>query len=262
MAATSAEIYFASLLNDSKRKGIVAALIKNMASMGITNPYIQAGILSVASKESNFTPRNESTYATTPVSRIRAVFGSKLATYTDAEIERLKKDDYSFFNAVYGGRFGNAANEGYKYRGRGFNQLTFKANYQNVGSKIGVDLVSNPDKVNEIDTATKVLIQYFKDSFATAQAKGILKSRYGAAHINDFKDLNTATLAAYMANAGWPSTPNPPDYTGGKQLAFDRSISFLNIVKENPVKTSIGGVVFFTGLILTIATIRNNNSNK
>ncbi len=259
MANAAIQAYFSELFSDSKRKTVVAALIKNMAKMGITNTYIQAGILSVASKESNFTPRNEASYSTTPVIRIRAVFGSKLAAYTDAELERLKKDDYSFFNAVYGGRFGNGANEGYKYRGRGFNQLTFKANYQSVGSKIGVDLVSNPELVNDVDTATKVLIQYFKDSFATAQAKGILK-RYGAQHINDFKDLNTATLAAYMANAGWPSTPNPPDYTGGKQLAFDRSISFLNIVKENPVKTSIGGVIFFSGLALLIATIRKHNN--
>jgi|LauGreDrversion4_2_1035121.scaffolds.fasta_scaffold43876_5 putative chitinase len=50
-------------------------------------------------------------------------------------------------NAAYGGILGNAMNEGYKYRGRGFVQITGKDNYKRVGEIIGVDLVNNPDLI-------------------------------------------------------------------------------------------------------------------
>jgi putative chitinase len=51
---------------------------------------------------------------------------------------------------VYGGRMGNGdepTGEGYKFRGRGYIQLTGKSNYTKFGNFIGEDLVSNPDLV-------------------------------------------------------------------------------------------------------------------
>jgi putative chitinase len=53
-------------------------------------------------------------------------------------------------NKVYGGRMGNAdesSGEGWKYRGRGIKQLTGKENYQRCSEALGVDLVSDPDKL-------------------------------------------------------------------------------------------------------------------
>ena len=51
---------------------------------------------------------------------------------------------------VYGNRMGNgdeASKEGYKFRGRGYIQLTGKANYTNFTKFIGEDCVANPDLV-------------------------------------------------------------------------------------------------------------------
>jgi putative chitinase len=51
---------------------------------------------------------------------------------------------------VYGSRMGNGdetSKEGWKYRGRGFLQVTGKQNYQILGDFLNVDLVSNPDLV-------------------------------------------------------------------------------------------------------------------
>jgi len=51
---------------------------------------------------------------------------------------------------VYGSRMGNGSEEtkeGYKYRGRGYIQLTGKSNYESFGKDIGVDLKTSPDLV-------------------------------------------------------------------------------------------------------------------
>lgn len=51
---------------------------------------------------------------------------------------------------VYGGRMGNgdeSTKEGWKFRGRGYIQLTGKSNYTKFGNSIGVDIASNPDVV-------------------------------------------------------------------------------------------------------------------
>jgi putative chitinase len=53
-------------------------------------------------------------------------------------------------NMVYGGRMGNGdknSGDGYKFRGRGFIQLTGKTNYKAYGDYIGVDLITNPSLV-------------------------------------------------------------------------------------------------------------------
>jgi putative chitinase len=51
---------------------------------------------------------------------------------------------------VYGGRMGNGdetTKEGFKFRGRGYIQLTGKSNYTNFAKFIGEDTVANPDLV-------------------------------------------------------------------------------------------------------------------
>ena len=53
-------------------------------------------------------------------------------------------------NIVYSNRIGNgdrASGEGWKFRGRGYIQLTGKVNYKAFGDYIGVDLIKEPDLV-------------------------------------------------------------------------------------------------------------------
>jgi peptidoglycan L-alanyl-D-glutamate endopeptidase CwlK len=57
----------------------------------------------------------------------------------------------------------NAEGDGAKYKGRGFVQLTGRANYERFGPIIGVpDLANNPDKANEPRTAAKLLAAFLK----------------------------------------------------------------------------------------------------
>lgn len=60
------------------------------------------------------------------------------------------KQPQKIANKIYANRMGNgdeASGDGYKFRGRGYIQLTGKNNYDAFGKSIKVDLVTSPDKV-------------------------------------------------------------------------------------------------------------------
>ena len=64
--------------------------------------------------------------------------------------ESYAKQPEKIASRVYGNRMGNgdeSSKEGYKFRGRGYIQLTGKANYTSFTKFIGEDCVSNPDLV-------------------------------------------------------------------------------------------------------------------
>jgi len=91
------------------------------------------------------------------------------------------------FDIVYGNRLGNdQPNDGSTYKGRGLIQLTGKANYKAVGDIIGVDLVANPELINEPQYAAAAAMAYLslagKDFFA--------------------KDVTQASLAKTVGHSG------------------------------------------------------------
>lgn len=47
--------------------------------------------------------------------------------------------------------------DGKSWLGRGFVQITHKANYQKLGSAIGIDLVGDPDRAMDLDVANKIM---------------------------------------------------------------------------------------------------------
>lgn len=64
--------------------------------------------------------------------------------------ESYARNPEKIASKVYGNRMGNGdetTKEGFKFRGRGYIQLTGKDNYISFGQAINEDLVSNPDKV-------------------------------------------------------------------------------------------------------------------
>jgi putative chitinase len=64
--------------------------------------------------------------------------------------ESYARNPEKIASKVYGGRMGNGdetTKEGFKFRGRGYIQLTGKQNYTNFAKFIGEDTVSNPDLV-------------------------------------------------------------------------------------------------------------------
>lgn len=149
---------------DSVQKQNISLLLDEMKKNGINNPYTQIGILSVISKESNFRPKGEQSYANTSNSRIRKIFGSRVAKYSDAELDRLKQNPKDFFNVVYAKTVGNqGGDDGWTYRGRGFNQLTGIKNYEKYGRMAGLgdDLVKNPMLLDDPKISAKVALAFF-----------------------------------------------------------------------------------------------------
>ncbi len=69
---------------------------------------------------------------------------------TEAIANAYARQPQKIASKVYANRMGNgteASGEGYKFRGRGYIQLTGKENYTAFGKSIGEDILSNPDVV-------------------------------------------------------------------------------------------------------------------
>jgi predicted chitinase len=222
----------------AEQKSNVLGLIESMKKNGITNTMIQAGILAVISKESTFVPKSEKDYSGTDNDRIRAIFGTRVKKLTDAELTKLKKDPKAFFDLIYGDRYENGPDEGYKYRGRGFNQLTFKSNYRKTSERIGIDLVAKPDRLNEVPVATEAVISFFKEKFAAAPKSKL--ELHDMTDINSAKTVEDAVNAAYHANTGWGKTKEQivNEKTGGYKKAIDRVGEFYQLTSG---KISLSG---------------------
>jgi predicted chitinase len=122
-------------------------------------------------------------YSKTSNARIRGIFKSATAGKSDEEINAMKSSPESMAEAVYGkdtkiGRgMGNIEpGDGFKYRGRGYIQLTGKSNYAAASQAIFGDdtLVKNPDLVNDPKIAADVVAWYMERGKAgMAKAMGI-----------------------------------------------------------------------------------------
>jgi putative chitinase len=79
---------------------------------------------------------------------------------TDKKFQAISEYGARSYFYKYDGRkdLGNTvAGDGYKFRGRGFVQLTGRTNYTNAARHTGVDLVNNPDLALTTESAVKIM---------------------------------------------------------------------------------------------------------
>jgi len=125
---------------------VIAQIPATAAKFNITNPLRLAHFLAQCGHESGgFKAVQENlNYSADGLKKIFGkYFPGDLATSYARNPEKIA-------SRVYGSRMGNgdeSTGEGYKYRGRGYIQLTGKSNYTNFAKFIGEDTVGNPDLV-------------------------------------------------------------------------------------------------------------------
>jgi predicted chitinase len=155
--------------------GTKSLVIAALLAAGISSKA-QANILANVEEESGFKPRSEdlARYSGKTLFRLygpRGVEGGqptnggnkvRFNTIEDAN-QLVAKGPEAVGDVIYGGRMGNnSPGDGFKYRGRGFIQITGKDMYKQIGAAIGEDLVANPDLANDPKIAAKIVPAFFK----------------------------------------------------------------------------------------------------
>jgi putative chitinase len=179
-------------------------------------------------------------------------FNSQTAQMYERQPERIA-------NRVYANRMGNGPEEsgdGYRYRGRGFIQLTGKVNYAAAGRALGLDLVNNPDLAAEATNASKIAIWYFKKNMGritnwadTAQITQIVNG--GLNGLADRQREFQKYLAKYQGGgtmvAGGPATGrevamNSTDVAAAKKnIQSGGNVSIVNVNNTTQITTAANG---------------------
>ena len=126
---------------------VIAMLPDTIAKFELNTPLRLAHFLAQAGHESGgFKAVNENlNYG---AKGLRGIFGKYFPTDEKAALYERKPEKIA--NLVYGSRMGNGAEatgEGYKFRGRGYIQLTGKDNYKAFDAVVPENLLETPDLV-------------------------------------------------------------------------------------------------------------------
>jgi putative chitinase len=125
---------------------VIAQIPDTSSKFNITNPLRLAHFLAQCGHESGGF-KSVSENLNYSAKGLTGTFGKYFDATTAAQYEKKPE---MIASRVYGGRMGNgdeASKEGYKFRGRGYIQLTGKSNYTNFAKFIGEDTIANPDLV-------------------------------------------------------------------------------------------------------------------
>ena len=125
---------------------VIAQIPDTAKKFNITNPLRLAHFLAQCGHESGGF-KSVSENLNYSADGLKKIFGKYFPGNLN---ESYAKQPEKIASRVYGGRMGNgdeSTGEGFKFRGRGYIQLTGKQNYTNFAKFIGEDTVSNPDLV-------------------------------------------------------------------------------------------------------------------
>jgi len=145
----------------SLAEGIAASAAKVFDAFGLKDAAEQADFMAQVSAETGGGASVEENlnYSAT---RLHQVWPSRFPTVASAV--PYAYSPRALADRVYGNRGGNApgTDDGYKFRGRGGIQITFKDNYVFVGKVAGIDLFNHPEIAVSPEHFLEVACAYWK----------------------------------------------------------------------------------------------------
>lgn len=150
----------------------------------INTPLRLQHLLAQIDAESNMIPQSENLNYSSE--RLRKVFPKYFPTISISNL--YSGNPTKIANKIYANRMGNgdeSSGDGFKYRGRGFIQLTGKNNYLLLSKHTGLDFVSNPDLLLEESNSLISAIWYWNSN-----------------NLNKFADLDDLDSISDIINIG------------------------------------------------------------
>ncbi|GGJ19586.1 glycoside hydrolase family 19 protein [Deinococcus roseus] len=172
-----------------KQPDVTAAKLQHAADQyGINTTLRLAHWLAQLTAESGLVPQEENLNYS--AKRLCQVWPSRFPSLQAAQ--SCAMNPQALGNTVYGGRMGNTQpGDGFKYRGRGFIQLTGRSNYTRYSQLTGFDLVNDPDLLLQIGVSAQTAAAFWQDHHINAMA--------------DRNDLQAVTRAINGGLIGLPS---------------------------------------------------------
>jgi predicted chitinase len=165
---------FAKDINSSSAQAGIAALKAACAKYGLTSPNAIAALLGIAGGECRWRLVEENFNYSAP--RLLQVFPSVFKGDQALAQQYAGNPNNSLPEFLYGSQtakgrgLGNTQpGDGAKFIGRGYIQLTGRANYTRYGNMIGKDLLSNPELLSDPTIAAEVSVKYMLDRVKAPQ---------------------------------------------------------------------------------------------
>ena len=184
--------------------------VKAWAKENISDPVKASAFVATVEAETGNNVLTETSYTlqraievfVNPYARSNGTFGPRM-TARLAELNALPKGSNgqpngdAIFDVVYGNRqdLGNTqVGDGSRFKGRGLIQLTGRSNYEAIGKILGIDLISNPELVNDPKYAAPAAMAYltsknnssfFLDTLTRDKLQGIVGHSGGTTEAQD-----------------------------------------------------------------------------
>lgn len=142
-------------------------VLSDAYAAGIRSPRELANFMAQVTHESNGLNRLQEGFRYTKgIAQIpvEAAWRQGAQTLDAARKEALRGKPEKLAELMYGGRNGNdEPGDGYRYHGRGYIQLTGKANYLAAGKALDIDLAGQPELAADPTHASKIAVWYWQN---------------------------------------------------------------------------------------------------
>jgi predicted chitinase len=228
------------------------AMVKAAMDAGITSPKEIANFIAQISHESaNLTRLQESFRYTKGIDQIPVQSARREGDVVleAARQEALAGKPDRLAELMYGGRMGNTnPGDALNFSGKGYIQLTGKDNYRDMGKRIGVDLVANPELAATPENAAKIAIEFWKANVPAAAREDVTKATKainggdnGLAERQDLYDKLVKELTPELLNS--IKTGSVADANVGKPTVSAQIQASENASADVPGFQALGTVI-------------------